>query len=260
MRQLFLSACALTALIAFAAPARAAPTDGCAALPSHDALAAALKQARQANNGGLNNDMWGVVVDRTGTTCAVAYTGADFGSQWPGSRLIAAAKAYTANAFSLDGFALSTSNLYAGAQPGGFLFGIQQNHPVNQSVAFKGPASDYGTAKDPLVGEIPGGATVFGGGLPLYNAQGKLIGGIGASGDTSCADHNVAWRARNTLKLDYVTKGASPDKNDQVIYDMHLGNSNSGFGQPTCGGTEDKVVKNLPKSEKVGAATPAAQP
>ena len=31
------------------------------------------------------------------------------------------------------------------------------------------------------------------------------------SGDTSCADHNIAWRTRNTLNLDYVPAGVSGD-------------------------------------------------
>ena len=263
MRRFLLSACALTVFAFTATGAQAAtphaamPVNGCAALPSFDALTTALKAARGQNNGGLNLDMWGVVVDRTGTVCAVARTGANVGDQWPGSRLIAAAKANTANAFSLDGLALSTANMYAGAQPGGFLYGIQANNPTNTAVAFKGPASAYGSAKDPLVGEMAGGSNVFGGGLALYNAQGKVVGGLGVSGDTSCGDHNIAWRTRNTLKLDYVTKGVSPDKNDAIIYDMHLGKSLSGFGHPTCGNKEDDVAKNLPATEKVGAVEPA---
>ena len=54
-----------------------------------------------------------------------------------------------------------------------------------------------------------GGVNVFGGGLALYNSRSQLIGAIGVSGDTSCADHNIAWRTRNTLALDYVPGGAS---------------------------------------------------
>ena len=45
-----------------------------------------------------------------------------------------------------------------------------------------------------------GGVNVFGGGLALYNAKGVLIGGLGVSGDSSCADHNIAWRTRHNLK------------------------------------------------------------
>jgi uncharacterized protein GlcG (DUF336 family) len=32
---------------------------------------------------------------------------------------------------------------------------------------------------------------VFGGGLALYDDQG-IVGGLGVSGDSACADHNVA--------------------------------------------------------------------
>ena len=44
----------------------------------------------------------------------------------------------------------------------------------------------------------------FGGGLALY-ATGKVIrGGLGVSGDTSCADHFIAWRVRHILGLDHM--------------------------------------------------------
>ena len=33
----------------------------------------------------------------------------------------------------------------------------------------------------------------------LYNAKGQLVGAIGVSGDSSCADHNIAWRTRHTV-------------------------------------------------------------
>ena len=101
------------------AAAQRLSTDGCAALPSHAALKDALTQARNADNGGFNLDMWGTVVNRDGVVCAVAFTGTDRGSEWPGSRVISAQKANTANAFSLPGLALSTANLWAAVQPGG---------------------------------------------------------------------------------------------------------------------------------------------
>jgi uncharacterized protein GlcG (DUF336 family) len=41
-------------------------------------------------------------------------------------------------------------------------------------------------------------AVAFGGGLALYDDNG-VIGGLGVSGDTPCADHNVAWRMRDAL-------------------------------------------------------------
>ena len=66
---------------------------------------------------------------RDGVVCAVAFSGAVADDQWPGSRLIAAEKANTANALSLKQMALSTANLYAGSQPGGPLFGLAGDQP-----------------------------------------------------------------------------------------------------------------------------------
>src|SRR5580704_7099868 len=103
----------------------------CAQLPSHSDLQAALTWARMQSNGGFNLDMWGTVVNRDGVVCAVAFTGANRGSQWPGSRAISAQKANTANAFSLPQLALSTADLYAATQPGGTLFGLQESNPVD---------------------------------------------------------------------------------------------------------------------------------
>ena len=62
----------------------------CAGLPTHAQLHAALTAARDQKNGGFDLDMWGTVVNRDGVVCAVAFTGANRGSQWPGSRAISA--------------------------------------------------------------------------------------------------------------------------------------------------------------------------
>jgi hypothetical protein len=87
---------------------------------THDQLTAALKQSVKPSggptNGGLDNNEWAAAVDANGTVCAMTFSGQSAGDQWAGSRAIAAEKASTANALSLDGFALSTANLYAGAQ------------------------------------------------------------------------------------------------------------------------------------------------
>jgi uncharacterized protein GlcG (DUF336 family) len=153
--------------------------------------------------------MWGTVVDRDGVVCAVAFTGQNRGSQWPGSRVISAQKANTANSFSLPGLALSTADLYAAVQPGGTLYGLQHSNPVDTGVAYRGPASNFGQTDDPMIGHRIGGVNVFGGGLALYSSKGVLIGGIGVSGDTSCADHNISWRTRHSLNLDFVPAGVS---------------------------------------------------
>ena len=225
-----------------------AGADGpCDGLPSHASLKAALTTARNAGNGGFNLDMWGTVVNRDGIVCAVAFTGGNRGDQWPGSRVISAQKANTANAFSLPGLALSTANLYSAVQPGGSLFGLQLSNPVNTDVAYGGNAQQFGQPNDPMVHGRIGGINVFGGGLGLYNSTGKLVGGIGVSGDTSCADHNIAWRTRNTLNLDYVPAGPAAifagdaTHPDNIIFDITPqagqmpGISASGFGHPHCG-------------------------
>src|ERR1700734_3248675 len=117
-------------------------------LPSYNQLRSALVAAQKTNNGGVGFHMWGVIVDRTGTVRAVTYTGDAYGDQWPGSRVIAAAKANTANALSLDKLALSTANLYSAVQPGGPLFGLADLDPVNTHAAYGGKPEEFGTASD----------------------------------------------------------------------------------------------------------------
>lgn len=229
-----------------------AEAKSCEGLPDYETFKKALVDARKANNGGLNFEMWGSLVDRSGTVCAVAYTGTTVNDQWLGSRVISAQKANTANAFSLPGFALSTANLYSIVQPGAFAFGIQESNPVDVKVAYRGDFEKFGTKKDPMTGDRIGGVNVFGGGLALYNAKGELVGGIGVSGDTSCADHLIGWRLRNNLKLDFVPAGPAATKDDQIIFDFDKsGKSKGGFGQPTCGMKEDTLVKTLPAVQKV---------
>lgn len=224
----------------------------CDKMPSHEVLRKALIEARRDVNGGLNLDMWATLVDRSGTVCAVAFTGEKVDSQWPGSRVISAQKANTANAFSLSGLALATANLYSAVQPGGSLFGLQESNPVNTTVAYRGDSAKYGSKQDPMMGERIGGVNVFGGGLALYNSKGEIVGGLGVSGDTSCADHNIAWRVRHTVNLDFVPGGVAPTKNDQIIFDISTsGKSSGGFGHPTCGGKEKDIAGALPATQTV---------
>jgi uncharacterized protein GlcG (DUF336 family) len=213
-------------------------------------LRAALIQATAAQNGGFNLDMWASVVNRDGLVCAVAFSGEDRGDQWPGSRVISAQKANTANSFSLPGLALSTANLWEATQPGGSLFGLQESNPVATDVAYAGPSADFGTNKDPMGGKKIGGVNVFGGGLALYNKDGVLLGAVGVSGDSSCADHNIAWRLRNIVKMDYVPLGVAPDGSDQIIYND---GETGGFGHPLCGGTENTIAEDLPAIRVVEA-------
>jgi uncharacterized protein GlcG (DUF336 family) len=257
-----------------AAPAGAADTEaaepqgavawhGCNGLPNHDQLEDALDFARAQSNGGFNLDMWGTVVNRDGVVCQVAFTGANRGSQWPGSRVISAQKANTANAFSLPGLALSTANLYAAVQPGGSLYGLQHSNPVDTEVAYRGPANNFGQDDDPMTNHRIGGVNVFGGGLGLYNSKGTLIGGIGVSGDTSCADHNIAWRTRHQLNLDFVPAGvghvtaATPKGDDNINYQglVSVPSLANDFSHPICkiGGVDgvSAISANLPAVQKV---------
>lgn len=230
-------------------------------LPSHDDLTDALKNVVGTGNGGFELNMWAVVVDRDGTVQAVTFSGEDRGDQWPGSRVIAAQKANTANAFSLPGLALSTANLFSAVQPGGSLFGLQESNPVDTTAAYKGPSKKYGQQSDPLVGAKIGGINVFGGGLALYDEDGELIGGLGVSGDSSCADHNIAWKVRYLLNLDNVPAGPSATGDDNVVYDIaddangHP-ESASGWGHPSCSAAAEAVAVALPVTHPVGP-TPA---
>lgn len=228
--------------------------DACKDLPSHGALREALSAAQSLPNGGFGLQMWATVVNRDGVVCAVAFTGGDRGDQWPGSRVISAQKANTANAFSLPGLALSTANLFTAVQPGGSLYGLQHSNPVNTDVAYGGSPANYGRANDPMVGGRIGGVNVFGGGLALYNASHTLVGAIGVSGDSSCADHNIAWRTRNTLALDYVPDGVSgdPARPDNIVYDITPqpgqmpGVSAGGWGHPACSAAATAIAAALP--------------
>jgi uncharacterized protein GlcG (DUF336 family) len=233
-----------------------AASTGCASLPSQAQLQSALKAAVVAETTGLDLDMWATIVDRDGTVCAVAFSGSDRGSQWPGSRAISAQKANTGNAFSLDKLALSTANLFSATQPGGSLFGLQESNPVATDVAYQGPSYQFGTKNDPMVGSKIGGINVFGGGFGLYNTNHKVVGGLGVSGDTSCADHRIGWRVRNTLSLDNLTGvgGVSGDSTrpDNMVFDIvsnpngGTGNSTGGFGHPHCTASNDGVPSTLP--------------
>lgn len=248
---------ALLLLAATLVPHARAEGPPCSGLPTHsklrEGLQAAVKGGKNVNSG-LGNQEWAAVVDRDGVVCAVVFSGPDRGAQWPGSRLIAAQKANTANALSGPNFALSTANLYFQAQPGQPLFGLHTSAPPNPVAAYAGPPEKFGQPDDPLVGKPIGGVIVFGGGLPLYDAKGTLVGGLGVSGDTACADHVVAWKVRHALKLDAIPAGACDGSTDNMVLDLVNGQSASGYGHPACKsgiGAED-IIRKLPAQFPVG--------
>jgi uncharacterized protein GlcG (DUF336 family) len=168
--------------------------------------------------------MWGAVVDRNGRICSFSTNQSDNTQVWPGSQAIAKAKAYTANAFSLDTLALSTAMLYTFTQPGHSLWSLGQSNLFDpQALA---PPSGTSGGKN----QISGGLIFFGGGVPLYK-NGKIIGGLGISGDTSCTDHEIAKRVRNLA-------GLNPPGGplvDDISYSSQSGAS--AFTHPLCQNT-----------------------
>ena len=164
---------------------------GCKDLPSAATLKALLTAAGGADAGGLfdGTRMWGAVVNRDGELCALATSTADPTDVWPGSRHIAIHKAHTANGFSLDSLALSTARLYTFSQPGHSLYGLNMSNAFDTK-CLGAPGSNKG------LNQICAGIITFGGGVGLYK-NGQIIGGLGVSGDTACADHEIAKRVRN---------------------------------------------------------------
>jgi uncharacterized protein GlcG (DUF336 family) len=171
---------------------------GCQRLPTSQDLRKLLAAApaHGGDAGGLfhGTRMWAAVVNRDGELCAYTTSTADPTQVWPGSQAIAKSKAYTANAFSLDALALSTARLYTFTQPSHSLWSLGQSNLFDTDFlrAPGGPRADRR--------HIPGGLIFFGGGSPLYK-DGKIIGGLGVSGDTSCADHEIAKRVRDLAGL-----------------------------------------------------------
>lgn len=186
---------------ASASPSGSVParSNGCDDLPSAAELKKLLQAAPTqdgADAGGLNHGkfMWGAVVNREGQLCGVAVSTDDRAAAWPGSRGIAIAKAFTGNAFSTDTVPLSTARLYTLSQPGHSLWGASAGNPLNPACLSAPGEPDTG------VGKVCGGTIVFGGGLALYKGQTR-VGGLGVSGDTACADHEIAKRVRQAAGL-----------------------------------------------------------
>jgi uncharacterized protein GlcG (DUF336 family) len=232
---------ATSLLRAGSAVASAAPAK-CQALPDEDELKGFLADAPAAGGvaGGLFNGtkMWAAVVNRDGEICAYTTSTADPSQVWPGSQAIAKSKAYTANAFSLDDFALSTARLYTFTQPGHSLWSLGQSNLFNTQ--FLLPPNQANVLKN----QINGGLIFFGGGVPLYK-DGVLIGGLGVSGDTSCADHEIAKRVRDLAGMN-PPFGAGKFQDD-IVYETSV------FAHPVCPNT----YKN---GDFVGNEAPATYP
>jgi len=220
-----------SALLLLAIGTTSAQADSACAIPAGaiDTVQAQLRVVVNLSdgNGGIfkPNRMWSAIVDRKGVLCSVI-SSAEFAPKldvWPGSREIAIAKAGTANDFSNNGLPLSTANLYGPTQPGGSLYGLNNSNPFNPT--------DLSLSKTAL-GATPGGIITFGGGVALY-IDGQVIGALGVSGDSSCADHAIAFRMRKLAGLDKTPPGVAPDKTDNIIY-AATGTAPTGFEQPHC--------------------------
>jgi uncharacterized protein GlcG (DUF336 family) len=216
------------ALVSWVTPAGSvvhAASSKCAALPDEAALKGFLVAAPGTGGeaGGLfhGSRMWGALVNRDGELCAYATSMSDPTQVWPGSQAIAKAKAYTANAFSLDSLALSTALLYTFTQPGHSLWSLGQSNLFDPKF-LAAPGAQSG------INQITGGLIFFGGGVPLYNASGKIVGGLGISGDTSCTDHEIAKRVRDLAGL--LPPGGSAA--DDITYSSADGASV--FTHPLC--------------------------
>ncbi len=165
----------------------------CGDVPNRDQLSRLLRVSPDSGEaGGLFHGRaeWAAVVNRKGEVCVVIPPNDSTGGYWPGSRSIAMAKAFTANGFSTDTLAFSTARLYTLTQPGHSLWGVSQPEPFNPDC--------LDPKHDP---KICGGAIAFGGGVPLYRGN-RIVGGLGVSGDTPCADHEIAKRIRHFAGMD----------------------------------------------------------
>lgn len=216
----------------------------CGGLPGATQLKNWLQAAPGAAGevGGLfhGTRMWAAIVNRDGTICTVAASQSDQTQVWPGSQAIAKAKAYTANAFSLDTLALSSARLYTLTQPGHSLWSLGQSNLFDPAAL--APTGGQGGGEN----KIAGGLIFFGGGVPLY-ANGKIIGGLGVSGDTSCADHEVAKRIRNMANMN--PPGGSAV--DDIVYSPP--DDPSVFAHPVC-------VNTWRNGTQIGSEAPASYP
>jgi uncharacterized protein GlcG (DUF336 family) len=241
---ILISMAILVVLAVTTASAQKVAAAGCQNLPSESQLRQLLVQAQDVNKpiGGLfeGKKMWGAVVTRDGAVCAFSTSTSDPTQVWPGSQAIAKAKAYTANAFSLDDLALSTARLYTFTQPNHSLWSLGQSNLFNPQ--FLAPPSGQNGGQN----EIAGGLIFFGGGVPLYR-NGKIIGALGISGDTSCADHEIAKRVRDLANLN-PPGGALMD---DIVYSGP--DAPSVFAHPVC-------LNTYRNGTKIGNEAPASYP
>jgi hypothetical protein len=82
------------------------------------------------------------------------------------------------------------------------------------------PTSGSGGGKE----LVAGGIITFGGGVPLYAGSG-IVGGLGVSSETACADHEIAKRVRQLAGLNPQGGAKADDIDDEPT---------SIFAHPLC--------------------------
>ena len=198
----------MATLIASRGAVSAQSGNGCSNLPSQSDLRAALSAARGVGNGGFDLDMWGTLVNRDGIVCAVAFTGADRGDPMAGQpRDLGAEGEHRERVQPAGPRALHRQPLCgraarrqpvrpAGQQSGRHRRGVRR-HPANvrhsRTIRWSAARSAASTSS----------AAAW----RCTTRRTSWSAAIGVSGDTSCADHNIAWRTRHALNLDYVPGG-----------------------------------------------------
>jgi len=63
--------------------------------------------------------------------------------------------------------------------------------------------------------------------------QQEVIGGLGVSGDTACADHAIAYKIRGLLKLNHIPFGVGLNGTDNILY-APSGTPPTGFNTRTA--------------------------
>jgi uncharacterized protein GlcG (DUF336 family) len=214
----------------------------CGDLPGADELARWVEAAPDSGEAGgvfSGRREWAAIVDRAGRVCAVVSAVDEPSRRWPASRTIAMAKAFTANGFSTNQSPVSTARLYTLSQPGRPLYGAGAANPFDPGCF---------DAEDP---GVCGGTIVFGGGLPLYRDT-IVVGGLGVSGDTPCADHEIAKRIRALAHL------MPPGGNfvDDITYAVI--DAPSVYTHPLCRNTwrNEQKIGEAPPQPSYGTAAP----
>ena len=127
-----------------------------------------------------------------------AWCGNHLAGLWPEAGLTVRYCSHRLQAVVCHSLPLSTAWLYTLTQPGHSLWSLGQSNPFDPKFLASPSTNDTGSSGK---NQVAGGLIFFGGGVPLYSG-GQVIGGLGVSGDTSCADHEIAKRVRHMANLD----------------------------------------------------------